>query len=505
MSNPGLRAFSIDRNARRFTIDGQIAAIGSRAFDVLAFLDDHADRIVSKQELLEQVWGGLSVEEGNLTVQISALRKLLGANAIATVPGVGYKLALGATKPTPKRGPSLPDKPSLAVLPFANLAGRPSSDYLVDGIVSDLISVISRVPGIFVIAASSSFKYKGHVLSLQDVGTELGVRYVLEGSIQIGGDRLRITPQLVEAETGHTIWSERFDGTTQDIFALQDQITERTAAALELNVLFAEAGRARGRPTDNMRAYDLCLQAAPLVMRVSSRAGFDRAVALLDGALELDPDYAYAKALKVRAHVMGTGARVMTHDEGRAALALAYSLLDGRQTDPLVLTFAGHMVAYLGNDHELGYRSIQQAKGYNPNSVLLRVSSAWCAAYMGHYQAAIEDAEWAYRLNPLDPNLGHCRAAHGYALMGLRQYKAAVDWLEQAIADDPGFGTTLQALATAYELAGMHDRAVATMQTYLRQTPDYTFAVYKATTPFIEPDLQEAVGRAMLAAGLPEM
>ncbi|MCC1494615.1 winged helix-turn-helix domain-containing protein [Cognatishimia sp. F0-27] len=502
MSTKGLRQFSIDTDARRFEIDGAAVAIGARAFDVLAFLDAHADRVVSKQELLETVWGGLSVEEGNLTVQISALRKLLGTDAIATVPGVGYKLTRGAPARAVPEGPALPEKPSIAVLPFANLTGDPAMAYLVDGIVSDLIAGISRMPGLFVIAASSSFKYKGEVVSLRDVGTELGVRYVLEGSIQMGGNALRITTQLVEAETGHTIWSERFGGSTEDMFALQDEITERTAAALEPTVIFAEAGRARHQPTDNIRAYDLCLQAAPRVMRVATRAEFDIAMDLLDRALALDPDYAFAKALVVRAHVMGTGARAMTHDEGRKALPTAYALLDEQQTDPLVLTFAGHMVAYLGNDHELGYRAIQRAKNINPNSVMVRVSAAWVAAYMGHYRAAIEDAEAAYRLNPLDPNLGHCRAAHGYALMGLRLYPEAVDWLEKAIADDPSFGTTQQALAAAYELNGQHDKACAAMRLYLAQTPDYTLSTYRETSPFIEPALRLGVEDAMQAAGL---
>jgi len=496
--------YSIDRDARRFVMNGEAVSLGARAFDVLAFLDTHPDRVVSKQELLAHVWDGLSVEEGNLTVQISALRKILGADAIATVPGVGYKLVHATTQKPALQGPALPQKPSIAVLPFANLTGDPATDYIVDGIVSDMISVISRVPGLFVIAAASSFKYKGQAVSLRDVGTELGVRYVLEGSIQMGGDQLRITSQLVEAQSGHTLWSERFVGTTSDVFALQDQIVERTAAALELNVMFSEADRARAAPTDNIGAYDLCLRAAPRVMRVSTRQEFDDALELLDQALVLDPDYAFAKALRIRAHVMAAGARAITHEQGAEALKNAYDLLHEQQSDPLVLAYAGHMVAYLGNDHDLGYRAIQQAKNINPNSVLVRVSSAWCGAYMGLYQAAIEDAEYAYRLNPLDPNIGHCRAAHGYALMGLKSYDAAVAWLEKAIADDPGFGTTLQALAAAYQLAGISEKATKTLQIYLRQTPDYSFAVYERTSPFIAPELRANVGQAMLSAGLPK-
>jgi TolB-like protein len=499
-----MQPFKIDRGARSFQVAGQPVQVGARAFDVLAFLDDHSDRVVSKHELLEHVWGGLAVEEGNLSVQISALRKLLGTDAIATVPGVGYKLTQGKPEQPLVEGPSLPQKPSVAVLPFANLTADGATDYLIDGIVADLISVVSRVPGIFVIASSSSFKYKGEVVSLRDVGTELGVRYVLEGSIQLAGDQLRITTQLVEAQTGHTIWSERFAGTTQDVFALQDLITERTAAALELNVMFAEAGRARQAPTHDVRAYDLCLQAVPLAMRVSTKADLAQTLDLLDRALALDPDYAYAKALKIRAYMMAAAARAVTHDEAREGLPLAQALLDGRQSDPLVLTYAGHLMAYLGGEPDLGYRSIQQAKSINPNSVLVRVSSAWCGAYLGYYQAAIEDAEFAYRLNPLDPNLGHSRSAHGYALLGLGAYNEALELLEKALADDPAFGTTLQTLVAAYELAGDHEKAVEILALYLRQTPYFTLATYEATTPFLDPILRKRCADAMRAAGVPE-
>jgi tetratricopeptide (TPR) repeat protein len=238
-------------------------------------------------------------------------------------------------------------------------------------------------------------------------------------------------------------------------------------------------------------------------MRVSTRSDFEQVIGLLNSALALDPDYAFAKALMVRAHVMAAGSRAISHAQAKAALPLAYALLDGQQSDPLVLAYAGHMVAYLGGDGELGYRAIQQGKSINPNSVLVRVSAAWCGAYLGYYQAAVEDAEFAYRLNPLDPNIGHCRAAHGYALLGLGAYSEAVAWLEKSLADDPGFGTTLQALAAAYEMAGQHDKAVEAMALYLQQTPHYTIALYHDTSPFIEPKLRQNVAVAMRAAGLP--
>jgi TolB-like protein len=192
----------ISAATREVRIDGTAVALGARAYDVLAYLDAHSDRVVSKAELLEQVWGGLAVEEGNLTVQISTLRKALGPKAIATVPGMGYKLAVEAKPDARPDGPALPDIPSLAVLPFSNLTAKPDQDYLVDGIVTELIAALTKVPGLFVIAATSSFAYRGRAVQLADVGRELGVRYVLEGSVQQAGTALRITVQLVEAATG---------------------------------------------------------------------------------------------------------------------------------------------------------------------------------------------------------------------------------------------------------------------------------------------------------------
>lgn len=253
----------LDETQRIASLDGQDLTLGARAFDVLACLVRNGDRTVSKQELLDEVWAGLMVEEGNLTVQIGTLRKALGREAIKTVPGIGYRLTLGADAPAPVAdAPNLPDKPSLAVLPFTNLTGQPEADYLVDGMVAEIISALGRVSSFFVISATSSFTYKGRSVDLAQVGRELGVRYVLEGSIQQAGLRLRIFAQLVEAETGQMIWQERFDGTTEDIFDLQDKVAEHTAAALEPKLLWAEAARLRTKPTESLAAYDLFLRGA---------------------------------------------------------------------------------------------------------------------------------------------------------------------------------------------------------------------------------------------------
>jgi TolB-like protein len=245
---------------RTALLDGAELSLGARAFDVLAYLHAHADRVVAKAELLDHVWSGMIVEEGNLSVQIAGLRKALGKEAIKTVPGVGYRLTLGArAEPAQDPGPDVPEIPSLAVLPFANLTGAEGRDFLVDGIVTEIIAALSRVSGFFVISSTSSFTYKGRAVDLAQVGRELGVRYVVEGSIQQAGDRLRIFTQLVEAVSGHTIWQNRFDGQVSEIFDLQDQIAEEVAGALEPKLIWAEAARTRTKPTDSLSAYESVL------------------------------------------------------------------------------------------------------------------------------------------------------------------------------------------------------------------------------------------------------
>jgi TolB-like protein len=254
------------------------------------------------------------VEEGNLTVQISALRKVLGAKAIATVPGRGVQAALG-TAPAPADGPRPARQALLVVLPFANLSGTAENDYLVDGLITDIIASLSRLSALFVVAASTSFRFKGQPVDVADLGRQLGVRYAVEGSVQQAGEMLRVTVQLVEAETGRTIWSERFTGATGDVFELQDEIAARVAGAVEPKLMFAEAGLAQGKPTEDLGAYDLVLRALPHVYGVRTLEDFRKGVALLDQAIARDPGYKMAKAWKVRAYLIARGARMISWEE----------------------------------------------------------------------------------------------------------------------------------------------------------------------------------------------
>ena len=505
MTDPRFSSFQVDTAARRLTVDGAPVKLGARAFDVLVYLQDHSGRVVTKAELLEAVWADLNVEEGNLTVQISALRKVLGNRVIATVPGVGYKLALSAE--APRAGDPtlpLPDKPSLAILPFANLTGDPDKGYLVDGIVSDLSVALSRIPSFFVISASSTFALRGQSVDLADVGRRLGVRYILEGGIQQAGDQLRINTQLVEAETGHTIWSERFTGAMTDVFELQDQVTEKVAAALEPNVMFAESRLASTKPTHDLRAYDLCLQAMPRVYRMADRESFDASAALLEQALALDPDYAEAKSLYCRAHMMACAARFSGFEQARSILPMAEALIADPNADAAALGLAGHVLAYLDHQFQRGIVAVDRAIALNPNSSMNQIHAGWVRSYVGDGEASLAHFQRGQRLNPIDPRNPQVRSGSGMALIAMGRIEEALVELEAAYAAAPPWATSYNGLIICYVALDRIEAARKFRDMMLAAAPETTISGYLQDTPHQNPVHLSELERAYRAVGVPE-
>mgnify|MGYP003507621796 CR=1 FL=1 len=490
---------------RAVRIDGETRQIGARAFDVLVYLDAHSGRVVTKAELLEHVWADLNVEESNLTVQIATLRKLIGARAIATVPGVGYQLTLAATpRADPAKTLPLPEKPSLAVLPFANLTGDAGKDYLVDGIVADLIAALSRIPVFFVIAASSTFTLKGRSVDLAEVGQQLGVRYILEGSIQQAGDRLRINTQLVEAGTGHMIWSNRFSGTLAEIFELQDAVTEQVAAAIEPNVILAESRRASTKPTTDLSAYDLCLQALPKVHRLTDFKSFVAAQTLLERALALDPGYSHAKALVCRLTVAARSERWLSVEEAARCLPLAEDVVTDHRNDAMALAFAGITIAFLGQQQQRGVHILRQAYALNPNSSHVLYASGWVHSYVGDEVTAIDHFNRSLRINPLDPMIGQIRSGLGGALLALGRTEESVATLEKALVEAPEYTASCMGLAIGYFELGRIDEAKRFGQKLLQREPGMTIARTMQASPYTTPVMRSIIERGLRGAGIPE-
>ena len=498
--------FELRPSERMLLVGGSPVGLGARAFDVLVFLAANRDRVVSKDELLDHVWPGVAVEDGNLTVQISALRKVLGKGVISTVTGFGYRFTPpgGGSVPKPAEGPPLPNKPSLAVLPFANLSGDPGQDYFIDGVVGDIINGLSRVRAFFVIAQNSSFTYKGRTVAVGEVGRELGVRYVLEGSFQQAGQMLRMSTQLVEAETGRTIWAERFNGTRDDVFALQDDITEKVVAAIEPKLVLAEIERAQAKPTDNLAAYDLCLQGLPLALNCFSLPVFDEARRLLSLAIKADPGYSYAKALYAYAHLVVASNRLIAREQEKAAIPYARAALENHMDDPVTLAYAGVSLAFIGRMYDPAMDALDRALMLNPNSTIALRNAGFVRVYRAEPDLAITHFQRSMRLNALDPQIAVDQTGLGLALMQKQKYAEAEGYFRQSLAGMPGFQTALRALMQCYFKLGRMD-ALQVVGDRLRSAhPDLTLSSVRDSNPTVKREFVEEMCDALRAAGFPE-
>ncbi|MGY4827153.1 winged helix-turn-helix domain-containing protein [Sphaerotilaceae bacterium SBD11-9] len=485
---------------RRVLVDGRPAALGARAFDLLMCLIERRERVVAKSELLAVVWQGTVVEETNLTVHIAALRKLLGAHAISTVPGVGYRFtapidaasSAQAVEITRAAGlvaassPPPPEVPSLAVLPFANLSGDPGQDYFVDGVVDDLTDALSRVRRFIVVARSSSFTYKGRIVDVPTVGRELGVRYVVEGSFRQAGGRLRIGVQLVETGAGLQIWSSRFEGSREDVFALQDEISAQVAAAIEPNLARAEAERVRRKPTESLQAYELCMQALPIAYGAGPTEQFERALALLRRALDADPDYAFAKALYAWTHTAGSANGALRGRRALDGLPYAREAAIDHRDDPTTLAFAGISLAYLGHEHEAARRAIDLALALNPNSVTALRSAGWARTYTCEPDAAIELLQRAMRLNPLDPEIAYVSAGIAWAHLIAGRAEAAVAAARRSLLELPTYRAGQWALLHALCLTGAREEALHLTDKLRADAPGLTQARYRRWLPYTD-------------------
>jgi len=316
-----------------------------------------------------------------------------------------YALQVGlaaSAQPAPVAAVGLPERPSLAVLPFQNMSGDAEQDYFADGVVEDIITALSRIRWFFVIARNSSFTYKGKAVDIRQVGRELGVRYVLEGSVRKAGNKVRITGQLIEASSARHVWAEKFDGDLADIFDLQDRITESIVGAIEPSLLSAEIARAEHKPTANLDAYDLYLRAWALYGSMN-RSTIRNAIELLMAAIALDPTYAQAKALAAICHGDLVQQRWDDPEDFIASDRLAREALADARDDPIALAFASQIAAYISKDYETALAAADRALAICPNSFVVSSRCGWVKLYVGQAGEAVDCFMRAIRLSPLDP------------------------------------------------------------------------------------------------------
>jgi TolB-like protein len=450
-------------------------ALGSRALDLAWLLADRQGELISKDEILETVWPGRVVEDNNLTGQISTLHRILDhgrsqGSCIQTVVGHGYRFVAAVTRvaseppsaaalsPTDSL-PPLPDRPALAVLPFQNISGDPEQQYFADGMVEEIITSLSRIRWLFVIARNSSFTYKGHPVDIRKVGRELGVRYVLEGSVRKAGSRVRISAQLIDTNAGLNLWADHFDGSLDDIFELQDKVAISVAGIIEPALQAAEIRRSADLPTADLTAYDLYLRA--LAHAYSwEKERIVQALHQLDQAIGRDPNYGSALALAVRCHfdLHVNGWSDSPETNRRRGVDLARQALQVASGDPNVLREAAFTLAYFGEDIDPAIELIDRALVMNPSVAQGWVISGWLRLWAGQTETGISHFEKSLRLSP------HARPAGALMAIGVGHFFAgrfepAKTMLLRSLQEHPRWAPTYRFLASCYAHMGRLDEA----------------------------------------------
>ena len=411
--------------------------------------------------------------------------------------------ATGSATTRPSANPPLPDKPSIAVLPFQNMSGDPEQEYFVDGMVEEIITALSRIRWLFVIARNSTFTYKGRAVDLKRVGRELGVRYLLEGSVRKGGNRVRITAQLIEAETGAHLWTDRFDGSLEDVFDLQDKVAVSVAGVIEPTLRQAEIERARRKRPESLDAYDLFLRALPFAY-TSMPQDAERALPFLERAIALEPDYAVAHAIIAWCHEQRYLRGGLLEEAKTTALRHARLAIAAGGDDATALAIAGLVIGFLDpGDYATALDAFDRSLTLSPSSAIALGFSAVTRAWRGESAIAIEQAKQALRLSPFDPmsNIRHMAIAIAHFVAGRFEESAAA--AHRAAQAHPRFSPPYWMRAAALAKLGRIDEAKIVAQRLLEVQPQFTIASI-TSAPFANPEILAALGDALRHIGLPE-
>lgn len=515
--------YLLDQQRRELTWRGQVVTVGPQVFDLLLLLVSNRERVVSKDELLSAVWSGRIVSESTITSHINAVRKAIGDTGeqqrlVRTVPRKGYRF-VGEIIPcdSPVNVPEapaipevattlvLPEKPSITVLPFQNLSGDPEQDYFADGIVEDIITALSRLRWLFVIARNSSFTYKGSAVDARGVGQELGVRYVLEGSVRKSGNKIRITGQLIDACSGTHLWAERFEGLLDDIFELQDQVAESVVGAIAPQLERAEIERAKRKPTDSLDAYDYYLRGTAK-LHIGTREAIEQALALFYRAIELDPEFASAYGMAAWCHFWRKLNGWMTDRPREIAegARLARMGVELGRDDAVALTRCGHALAHLTGDVDCGIALLDRARLLNPNLAPAWYLGGILRALRGETESAIANLEHAVRLSPLDPEMFRMQVGMALAHFFAGRFELSTSWAEKAQGNLPSLLAAAALIAASQALSGRTDKAGQAMLRVRQLDPTLRVSCLSAWLPIQRPEDVARFAEGLRLAGLPE-
>ena len=506
--------YALDTDRRELKRGGELVALEPQVFDLLVYLIENRERVVSKNDLIASVWQGRIVSESTLTSRINAARKAIGDSGeqqslIRTVPRKGLRF-VGALQdqPAAEAAPADParllfplaDRPAIAVLPFTNMSGDPEQEYFSDGISEDIITALSKLRWFLVIARNSSFIYKGKSVHLNQIADELGVRYVVEGSVRKAGDQVRITAQLNDVATGSHIWAERYDRSLADVFAVQDEITEAIVAAIEPQLYAAENFRAQRKPPDSLDAWDLVMRALSHYWRVTRQDNVV-AQALLEKAISIDPNYGQALGVLASSYMfsahMGWG-EINTPANAEHA-ALAAIRVDSE--DPWAHYALGY-VHLISRRFDDSLAEFELALRLNSNFALAQGYYGLSLAYNGRWQEAVDAVQRALRLSPRDPfSAVYCGIA-AYAQFNGRNYQEAIKLAREALRQRGDFVGAHRVLTAAAAMAGQMDLARQALQELRRAQPNISLAWIAANMPIRHEAEREHYLAAFRKAGL---
>jgi TolB-like protein len=515
--------YAFDTDRRELHRGAEVVAIAPKVFDLLDLLIRNRERVVSKDDLINAIWDGRSVSDEALTTRLNAARSAIGDSGqeqrlIKTLPRKGFRfvgavLQEGRTgAPLADDGPiehprpvlALPDKPSIAVLPFQNLSDDPEQEYFADGMVEDIITGLSRSKLLFVISRNSSFTYKGEAIDIKRISRELGVRYVLEGSVRKAGKRIRVTGQLIDASTDAHIWADKFDNDLEDIFDLQDRLTSSVIGAMSPQLERAEIERARRKPTENLQAYDYYLRSKFSIYQWT-REGSGEALGMTRLAISLDPAFAvaYASGANIFGQKKGFGWIEDAAKERAESRQLVERAVQLDQDDPLVLAHAAHVYSYMLEEPETGSALAARAIALDPNLAMARLWAGWAQVYLGNHDAAIEQFSAAIRLSPIDPHLFIPQTGIAFAHFFAGRYEEGLSQATSAIRRQPRFLGAQRILMSSLAMAGRIAEARRACDAVLQTDPAVRISGIKSS-PFRRLEDVEKLGQAWRIAGVPE-
>jgi TolB-like protein/Tfp pilus assembly protein PilF len=520
--------YALDTDLRELRRGATVVSVTPQVFDLLDYLIRNRGHVVSKDDLINTIWNGRSVSDAALATRLNAARSAIGDSGqqqrlVKTLPRKGFRFvgsvreaqrAIDAPvaddqmehqKPEHQKPVlALPDKPSIAVLSFQNLSDDPEQEYFADGMVEDIITGLSRSKLLFVISRNSSFTYKGKAVDIKQVSRELGVRYVLEGSVRKAGKRIRVTGQLIDASTDAHIWADKFDSDLEDIFDLQDRLTSSVIGAISPQLERAEIERARRKPTESLQAYDYYLRSSFSVYQWTREAS-DEALRLAKLAISLDPAFAivHASAANIFGLKKGFGWIEDAAKERAESRQLAERAMQLDKDDPLVLAHAAQVYSYLLEEPETGSAFAARAVALDPNLVMARIWAGWAQLYLGNHDAAIEQFSAAIRLSPIDPHSFLHQTGMAYAHFFAGRHDEGLSRATSAIQRQPNFPSAQRILMANLAMAGRIAEARRACNTVLQADPALRISGIKST-PYRRLEDVEKLSQAWRIAGVPE-